>query len=120
MEDAIGKLIEPAADTGYVCDAGVAMTWVQMTANLEPEFYPANEVMYRDLLWAFGAVRRRDGSFPFSGRGAAPAPARTPGGGGAGVDAAMARTAFVAVSARRLLPTLGANGFHGWSPVPFT
>lgn len=69
MEDAIGKLIEPAADTGYVCDAGVAMTWLQMTANLEPEFYPANEVMYRDLLWAFGAVRRRDGSFRFRGAG---------------------------------------------------
>lgn len=52
----MGKRIESAADTRYACDDGVVMTWAQMTVNLEPEFYPANEVMYRDLLWAFGAV----------------------------------------------------------------
>lgn len=46
----MGKWTGPAADTKYVCDDGVAMTWEQMVANQEPEFCPANEVMYRDLL----------------------------------------------------------------------
>lgn len=52
----MGKWIEPAADARYACDGGRVLTWAQMTANLEPEFYPASEAMYRDLLWAFGAV----------------------------------------------------------------
>lgn len=52
----MGERIEPAADARFLCDSGVVLTWAQMTADLEPEFYPASEAMCRDLLWAFGAV----------------------------------------------------------------
>ncbi len=48
--------IEPAADARFLCDGGVVLTWAQMTESLEPESHSAIEAMYRDLLWAFGAV----------------------------------------------------------------
>ena len=52
----MGEWVEPAADARFLCDNGVVLTWAQMTEHLEPEFYPASEAMYRDLLWAFGAM----------------------------------------------------------------
>ncbi len=48
--------IEPAADARLLCGGGVVLTWAQMTENQEPEYHPAIEAMYRNLLWAFGAV----------------------------------------------------------------
>ena len=45
----------PDLDTVYHCEDLGPMTLGQMLDGVDPELVPSDQMMYEDLLWAFGA-----------------------------------------------------------------
>ena len=45
----------PDLDTVYKIEDGPDMTLRQMLDGIDPELLPADQTMFEDLLWAFGA-----------------------------------------------------------------